>query len=77
MANKNIVANGTDLKEVCHKLFDSIIDEDKELVTLITGKDSNEEVTNEIVEYIENNTDCEVDVIKGDVPVYYYLIGLE
>ena len=77
MANKNIVANGTDLKEVCHKLFDSIIDDNKELVTLITGKDSNEEVTNEIVDYIENNTDCEVDVIKGDVPVYYYLIGLE
>ncbi len=77
MANKTIVANGTDLKEVCHKLIDNIVDEDKELMTLITGENIDDEITDEIVNYVESNTDCEVDVIKGDVPVYYYLIGLE
>lgn len=79
IANKSIISNGTDLKEVCHKLLDSLIkeNEDAELMTLITGADSSEDVTNDITSYVEDNSDIEVDVIQGDVPVYYYLIGLE
>ena len=77
MVGKSIVANGTNLTLVCHQMLDNFLDEDSELLTLIVGKDANEETTNKIVEYVENNSDIEVDVIKGDVPVYYYLLGLE
>lgn len=77
MIGKSIVTNGTDLSEVCRLMLEKFLDEDSELLTLITGEDANEEITEKIVEYVENNSDIEVDVIKGDVPVYYYLMGLE
>lgn len=77
MIGKSIVANGTNLTLVCHQMLDNFLDEDSELLTLIVGKDGDEETTGKIVEYVENNSDIEVDVIKGDVPVYYYLLGLE
>ena len=77
MIGKSIVTNGTDLNEVCRLMLEKFLDEDSELLTLITGEDADEEITERIVEYVENNSDIEVDVIKGDVPVYYYLMGLE
>lgn len=77
MIGKSIVTNGTDLSEVCRLMLEKFLDEDNELLTLITGEDADEEITERIVEYVENNSDIEVDVIKGDVPVYYYLMGLE
>lgn len=77
MIGKSIVTNGTDLSEVCRLMLEKFLDEDSELLTLITGEDADEEITDKIVEYVENNSDIEVDVIKGDVPVYYYLMGLE
>lgn len=77
MIGKSIVTNGIDLSEVCRLMLEKFLDEDSELLTLITGEDADEEITERIVEYVENNSDIEVDVIKGDVPVYYYLMGLE
>lgn len=77
MIGKSIVTNGTDLSEVCRLMLEKFLDEDSELLTLITGEDADEKITERIVEYVENNSDIEVDVIKGDVPVYYYLMGLE
>ena len=77
MIGKSIVTNGTDLSEVCRLMLEKFLDEDSELLTLITGEDADEEITERIVEYVENNSDIEVDVIEGDVPVYYYLMGLE
>ncbi|MDY4493287.1 MAG: DAK2 domain-containing protein [Erysipelotrichaceae bacterium] len=77
MIGKSIVTNGTDLSEVCRLMLEKFLDEDSELLTLITGEDADEEITERIVEYVENNSNIEVDVIKGDVPVYYYLMGLE
>ena len=77
MIGKSIVTNGTDLSEVCRLMLEKFLDEDSDLLTLITGEDADEEITEKIVEYVENNSDIEVDVIKGDVPVYYYLMGLE
>ena len=77
MSEKSIISSGTNLKDVACKLLDYIIDDDKELLTLITGESADKEITDNIVEYIEDKYDVEVDLIEGDVPVYYYLIGLE
>ena len=77
MAEKKIVSSGKDLSEVLHEAMDKIVDKRSEIVTIITGEDSNEEITDELVEYIEKNNDVETEVIEGNVPVYYYLIGIE
>lgn len=81
MCNKSIVASGDDLVDVAYFLIDQMLDdesaEDAELLTLITGEDSDSEITDKIVDYVESHSDIEVEVIEGNVPVYYYLMGLE
>jgi len=77
MANKTISASGGNIIDVVCKAIDSTTSKDDELVTIITGIDSKEEETEEIVSYIEDNYDLEVEIVKGNVPIYYYLIGIE
>lgn len=77
MGNKSILSAGNDLVNVTIKGINSIIDDDCGIITIITGENENKNITKEIVDYIEDKTDLEVEVIKGDVPVYYYLIGIE
>jgi len=77
MANKSIIACGSDLIDVVNKSIDEIVTDDDELVTIITGMDSNENDLKKICDYIEKTKDCEVQIINGNVPVYYYLIGAE
>ena len=54
-----------------------MVDEDSEIITLISGEDAKEEETERIQAFIENNFDVDVDVEKGGQPVYSYLIGVE
>ena len=77
MAKKSIIASGEDLLQVVCEALVKIIDEDTGLVTIITGQDAKEEDSEALVEYIENNTNAETELIEGNVPVYYYLIGIE
>ena len=77
MAAKSIVASGTDLVAVVCDGIDKIADDETDMITVITGEDAKEEDNKKIMEYIENNTDADAELIKGDVPVYYYLIGVE
>lgn len=77
MANKSIISSGTDLVKTVTDAVEKIIDEDSGILTLITGEDAKEEDNQNIIDYVENNTDLEVELIKGDMPVYYYLIGIE
>ena len=54
-----------------------IIDE-HEIVTLISGEDSNEEETDEILAWINaEHEDLEVEVHEGGQPLYPYYIGIE
>ena len=40
-------------------------------------EDATDDEVNKVEEYIENNSDLEVEVIRGDQPVYSFLIGVE
>lgn len=78
MTNKTIVASSKDKMQTIKGLLDEMFKkEDAELLSLIAGEDSNEEEIDEIVNYVENNSDLEVEVIEGNQPVYSYLIGVE
>lgn len=78
ISNKNIVAAGKDRKEVVLKLLDSLFTNgEKELLTIITGEDRNEEEVKEIEQYVADNSDFECEIVDGGQPVYSYLIGLE
>lgn len=78
LVDKTILHASTDLKETLIKTCDKLMEnKDKELMTLITGEGSDENLTNEIVEYIESNSSIEVQLFEGNQPVYSYLFGLE
>lgn len=74
---KDIVLSIQDKMEATRRLLAQMIDDDSEIVTLIYGEDVCEEEANQIVEYIENNFDVEVELTNGSQPVYSFIIGVE
>ena len=74
---KNIVTCKEDKVTTTIELLNSMIDASSEIVTLIEGSDANANETNAIVSYLNGKYDLEVDVKRGDQPVYSYIIGVE
>lgn len=77
LAENKIVETDVNREVLAQKLVAHLIDEDSELVTLITGEDVEDEEQDAFVEFIEANYDVEVEVTRGDQPVYAYIIGVE
>ncbi len=74
---KAIVVSNPDCMDATKKLLDKMLDEDSELVTLIYGDTATKEQAEEISEYIEENSDAEVEIHEGNQPVYSFIIGVE
>ena len=78
ISGKTIVSSGKDRKKVLIDLLNKLFENDeKELLTIITGDDRNEEEVKKIEEYVSSHSDFECEIIDGGQPVYSYLIGLE
>lgn len=78
MANKSILSSNPDLKTVIKDTLDYFIkQDDKEILTVITGEGSSSDIDSFIEEYINDNSKFEVQIIEGNQPVYSYLFGLE
>jgi DAK2 domain fusion protein YloV len=59
-------------------LVDVLVDDDAELVTVIVGEDADADDTARLAEHLaEAHPDVEVEVHRGDQPLYPYLIGVE
>ena len=59
-------------------LLSAIIDDDHELLTVLTGADADEAATEAIVGHVsENHPEVEVEVREGGQPLYPYYFGLE
>ncbi|WP_258113454.1 DAK2 domain-containing protein [Aerococcus urinae] len=68
----------TDKSQAARKTVQALTDEESELVTLIYGEDISEEEASQLADLItEDNDQLEVEVYKGDQPVYSYLISVE
>ncbi|MYB03939.1 MAG: hypothetical protein F4011_03570, partial [Acidimicrobiaceae bacterium] len=73
-----IMAVESDPAAAATVLLSAIIDDDHELLTVLTGADSDEAATEAIVAHVgENHPDVEVDVTEGGQPLYPYYFGLE
>ena len=77
MFEKSIIVAVPDKMEAVKTLVDQMVDEDAEIVTLIAGEDASEEEVEELVAYIEDNYDAEVDLHRGNQPVYCFVLGVE
>lgn len=78
IAAKDIISSGKTVYDVVLETVDKLMDEDISLVTLFYGEDVSEEDAEVVREAIEEKyPDIDIDVIKGDQPIYYYIISLE
>lgn len=77
ICGKKIAASVPDCMEASKSLVSSMLDDESELVTLIYGKDATEEQAQELADYIEENSDAEVEIYSGEQPVYSFIIGVE
>ncbi len=74
----DIISNGEDKQKVALELVKNIADEDSEIITIFYGNEINEEEANELSEMIEDEIkDCDVEVVYGGQPLYYYIFSIE
>ncbi|MDA3931463.1 MAG: DAK2 domain-containing protein [Tenericutes bacterium] len=77
LLNGKIILSLPTRLETTKSLIDEMVEERSEIITIMYGKQINEEEVNEIVEYIEEAYDLEVDLINGGQEVYSYIISVE
>ena len=73
-----IVAVATSALAATQALLEHLVDDERELVTVITGADADAGVTAELVSWMADRfPDIEVEVHDGGQPLYPYLVGVE
>jgi DAK2 domain fusion protein YloV len=76
--DKAILAKGSLVKDTTISLIDKIINDNIINITLFYGKDIPEDEANILAnELTEKYPNCDVTVIYGGQPVYYYIISME
>lgn len=74
----NIVTSGKNIEKVTTSLIDSMLTEDKEVVTLYYGADVSEEKAEAFVSQLqETHPDVEFILHFGGQPLYYYILSVE
>ena len=75
---KSIIAKGNLVKETTMTLIDKLFNPDMCNITLFYGKEIPEEEAQKLVgELEEKYPNCDVTLLYGGQPVYYYIISLE
>lgn len=78
ISNSQIAAIDTSLLEVSLKLISSMIDEENEVVTILTGKGISGDEKKELVKKLsEKYPEVEVEVHEGSQPLYPLIVGVE
>ncbi|QGS37424.1 DAK2 domain-containing protein [Aerococcus viridans] len=73
-----IVSEDADLVKETINMVNAMIDEDKELVTLIFGEETDQATAELIADAVESaNEDIEVEIVDGGQPVYHFLASVE
>ncbi|HOW22224.1 MAG TPA: DAK2 domain-containing protein [Sedimentibacter sp.] len=74
----NIVNHGENPEDETIELIKKMVDEDSFLVTLFYGDQVNEESVKSMASRIEEVAkDCDVEIIYGGQPLYYYIVAVE
>lgn len=76
--NSKIVAAAPDLLTACQELLGKMLTSGDEIITLLTGEDATEEITEGLTTWLEDNyPNAEVEVHYGGQPIYAYLFSVE
>ncbi|MGI5842023.1 MAG: DAK2 domain-containing protein [Christensenellales bacterium] len=76
--NKSILSKGTTISETTEVLIEKLIDDSIINIVLFYGAEVREDEANELaIKLQEKFPKCEIQVLYGGQPVYYYIISLE
>jgi len=65
-------------KDTVTHLFDKLIDESSEIITVMYGKTVKEEELESVMLYLEEHYgDLEVETVEGNQEIYSYIIAVE
>ena len=78
LSKKAILAKGQNIQETVEKLIDKQINDDIVNITLFYGKDVNAQDAEALCQALSQKYgNCEVSVIDGGQPIYYYFISMQ
>ena len=78
LVEDKIIASDRDEQQVVQKTLETMLDEDSEILTIITGDEANSETTEWIESFVETHfEDVEIEVQNGQQPIYPYLFAVE
>jgi DAK2 domain fusion protein YloV len=69
---------GDEVYSVTRNLIDNLVDDETELLTVLYGKDCEEEKVNELIAQMEEKyEDIDVQCFNGEQPLYYFIVSVE
>lgn len=78
IGDAGILSVGTEIGQVTLEMFDEMMYEEAELISIYYGNEITEEDANSLKEMIEEkNSQCDVELQYGGQPIYYYIISVE
>ncbi|MDO0984436.1 fatty acid kinase catalytic subunit FakA [Staphylococcus hominis] len=78
LAESKIVTSNADEFKTITGLLSTLLNEESEILTVITGEDAQSHMTTQLEEWVENEyPDVEIEIHKGDQPIYPYLFAVE
>ncbi|MDG4655895.1 DAK2 domain-containing protein [Ectobacillus antri] len=78
IAESKIVATDTDKVEAAKKLLAHLLDEDSEILTILQGEDATDEEVQTLLTFMEEEfEDVEVELHKGNQPLYSFIFSVE
>lgn len=76
--DKDIVNHGSDIEEQTLELIEKMVDEDNFLITIFYGEMIDEKTAKNLKDKVEEIADqCDVEIVYGGQPLYYYIISVE
>ena len=76
--NNSILAKGTHVSPTVEALLEKMVDDSTVNISLFYGEDIKEEEANNLQEKLQQAyPQCEVSVLPGGQPVYYYIVSVE
>ena len=78
LSRSGVVVSSDSLVTSTQKLLENLVQEEHEIVTIITGEGSSEETTNAIEKWLTIQfPQVEVEIHQGGQPLYPYYLGIE
>ncbi len=78
LSDKGIDTIGTDINEVALALLAKIVTDDDGVISLFVGAETQEEIAASLAEKIKARfPNCELEVLSGGQPIYYYIFSVE